>query len=94
MFINGIDGERPRWIRRRWNDVGLSADPQNIRRVSATRTFRMIGVNRATLKRRDGMFDCAGFVEGVGVNGDLNVVLFRNVQAAIDRCWRRAPVFV
>ena len=51
-------------------------------------------MDRATLERLDGLFYAARLVQGVGVNGDGNVVLFGYGEAVIDGGRRCAPVFV
>ena len=62
--------------------------------MAAAGAFGVIGVNRAVLERGDRVFDESGFVQRVGMNRDLNVEFIRDVQALIDRCRSRAPVFM
>src|SRR5580704_16856753 len=56
-----------RWSRRRWNDVWLAADLNDVRGVSASRPFRVKCVNGSALEGGDCIFDEAAFVEGVGM---------------------------
>ena len=62
--------------------------------MATARTFRVIGVNGATLERGQRVFDKARFIQGIGVNGDLHIVLLSHRQAAINGGRRGAPVFV
>ena len=63
-------------------------------RVPAAGAFGVVGVNRPAFERRDGVFDEAGLVEGVGMDRDLNVELFGDAEALIDGRRRRSPVLV
>ena len=60
----------------------------------ATGTFGVIGVNGAALEGGEGGFDEAGFVEGVGVDRHLHIVLIGDTQAVVDTRRGGAPVFV
>ena len=73
------------WQPRHLDDVG---------RVAAAGAFGMKGVDGAALERLDGVLDEAGFVERVGVDHHLHVVVVGDREAAVDRRRRRAPVFV
>ncbi len=66
----------------------------DVRRVAAAGAFGMEGVDGAALERLDGVLDEARFVERVGVDHHLDVVIVGDRQAAIDRRRRRAPVLV
>ena len=67
---------------------------QNVGCVPAAGPFGVEGAQRATFGGCDGVFYKAAFVQGVGVDGDLNVLLFGHIQAVANRCWGGAPVFV
>src|ERR1035437_8113593 len=60
----------------------------------AARAFGVEGPDGAAHERRAGGLDEAGFVQGVGVDGDLHVVLVGHGEAIVDRGRRRAPVLV
>jgi hypothetical protein len=62
--------------------------------VTATGAFGVVGVDGAALEGGEGGFDEAGFVEGVGVDRHLHVVLVGHAQAVVDAAGRGAPVLV
>ena len=62
--------------------------------MAAARAFGMVRMNRAAFDSRDRVFNEAGFIQGIGMDGDLDVVPVGDAQAAIDGSGRRAPVFV
>ena len=66
----------------------------DVGRVAASGAFGVVGVNRAAFERRHRVFDESRFVERIGVDRHLNVVLFGYFQAAVDGGRRRAPVLV
>jgi hypothetical protein len=74
-----------RWAARDLDDVG---------RVAAAGALGVEGVDGAALERLDGVLDEAGFVQRVGVDHHLDVVIVGDRQAAVDRRRRRAPVLV
>ena len=43
--------------------------------VAAACTFSMVSVNHTILEGCDRIFDKSGFVEGVGVDGNLNIII-------------------
>ena len=69
-------------------------DLDDVRRMAAAGAFGVEGVDGAALERLDRVLDEAGFVERVGVDHHLHVVIVGDRQAAIDRRRRRAPVLV
>ena len=73
---------------------GSPHDLDDVGRVAAARAFGVVGVDRAALERGDRVFDEARFVQRVGVDRDLHVVLVGDRQAVVDRRGRRAPVLV
>jgi len=84
VFVDGVDGERARRVGGGRQDVGLAANPDDVGRVSAAGAFGVIGVNRAAFEGADGILEVAGFVEGVGVDGDLDVEFIGDTEATID----------
>ena len=94
MLFDGVDRERPRRVGRGRQDIRLAGDADDVGRVTAARAFGVIGVDGAARDGADRVFDKAGFVERVGVNGDLDVEFVGDLQAGIDRGGCGAPVFV
>ncbi len=84
-FFERIYGERPRRGCRRWDDVCLTANLDDVWSVSATGSFRVKSVNRSSFESGDSVFDKSAFVERVSVDKNLNVHVVRNREAAIDR---------
>ena len=62
--------------------------------VAAAGAFGVVGVDCAVFEGGDGGFDEAGFVEGVGVDEALDVVLVADGEAGVDCDGCAAPVFV
>ena len=56
--------------------------------------FCVIGMDRSSFERCQGVLDKAGLVQRVGVNRDLNIVVIRHRQTTIDRGRRRAPILM
>jgi len=51
-------------------------------------------VNRPSFEGGDGIVDVARLVERIGVDRDLNVLLFSDPQTAVDRAGCGTPVLV
>ena len=94
MLVDGVARIGPRRIGRRRQHVLQSRDLDDVGRVAAAGAFGVEGVDGAALERLDGVLDEAGFVERVGVDHHLDVVIVGDRQAAVDRRRRRAPVLV
>ena len=62
--------------------------------MAAAGTFGVVGVDGAALEGAQGGFDEAGFIQGVGVNRHLHIVLIGHAQAVVDGRRGGAPVFV
>ena len=62
--------------------------------MSSAGTFRVERVDDAILEGFDGVFDESGFVERVGVDGDLDVHFVGDREADVDCAGSGAPVFV
>src|SRR5215813_11590164 len=63
---------------RRWNDVCLAADLDDVWGVSAAGSFCMKSVNRSAFKGRNCIFDKAAFVQRVGMDKNLHVEVVSN----------------
>ena len=73
---------------------GKTRHLDDVGRVAAAGALGVEGMDGAALEGRDGVLDEARFVQRVGVDHDLNVVIVGDREAAIDRRRRRAPVLV
>ena len=62
--------------------------------MAAPRPFGVISVDGSALEGGDGVLHKARFVQRIGVDGHLHVIVFRHAEAGIDRRWGGAPVFV
>jgi hypothetical protein len=62
--------------------------------MSSARTFAVKRVDRPAFEGGDCVFNKAAFIEGVGVDRNLNVHVVGNGKAAVYRCGCCAPVFV
>src|SRR5437016_4354463 len=71
-----------------------SAGLDDVGGVSASGPLGVVGMDRSSAKSGERVFDEARFVQGVGMNGDLDVVLLGDREAAIDRAGCRSPVLV
>ncbi len=87
MFFDGVDGEGAGRVGGGGQDVRFSGDADDVGGVTAARTFGVVGVDGAARDGADGVFDEAGLVEGIGVDGDLDVKLVGDTEARSR--WRR-----
>mmetsp|Transcript_45780 Transcript_45780/g.89457 ORF Transcript_45780/g.89457 Transcript_45780/m.89457 type:complete len:601 (+) Transcript_45780:993-2795(+) len=94
MFVDGIFRERPGGVGAAGQDVQRPAHRDDIGRVSAPRALAVVGVHSPSLERRERSLAARTLVEGVGVDGHLDVVVLRHPQAAVDGGRRGAPVLV
>src|ERR1700722_20726700 len=62
--------------------------------MAAARALGVEGVDGAALEGLDRVLDEARFVQRIGVDHDLDVVIVGNAEAAVDRSRRRAPVLM
>lgn len=62
--------------------------------MSAPSTLSMIGMNCASLDSFDGLFNETGFVQRVGVDKSLDIVIVADGEASIDSGWCGSPVLV
>jgi hypothetical protein len=75
-------------------DIGLTADFDDVRSMPATGALGVKAVNGPALEGRNSAFDKTTLVQRVGVDGDLHVHVIRDREAAIDGSRRRTPIFV
>ena len=94
MFVDRVDSVGTGWICGTGQDVRFAANTNDVGRMAAAGAFGVISVDDPAVDGFERGFDKTGLVEGVRVDGDLDVVLVCDFQAAID-CGRRGPpVFV
>ena len=74
--------------------VGLAADADDVGRVPPAGPLGVVGVDGPSLERGHRDVDEPRLVQGVGVDGDLDVEAVRLGQAAVDGGRGRAPVLV
>ena len=94
MFVHRVARERHRGIRGGWEYIAQTTDLDDIGRMTATRAFRVIGVDRAALEGSNGVFHESGFIQRVCVNRDLNVEFLCDTQTLVDRGRCGPPIFV
>src|ERR1700751_323808 len=82
------------WGRRSWNYVWFAADLDDVRGMSATRSFRMKCMNGPAFESGDRIFDEAAFVKRVCMDKNLHVHVIRNRQATVNGGGRRTPVLM
>eukprot|EP00968_Pinguiococcus_pyrenoidosus_P018363 scaffold1896_cov262-Pinguiococcus_pyrenoidosus.AAC.3 len=94
VLINRIGRVRPGRVRAARNHIRLAAHRDDVWGMAAPGPFAVVGVQRAPFEGCDRVLDVSALVQGVCVNGHLHVHVIRDSQAGIDRCRRRAPIFV
>ncbi len=94
VLVDRVDGERPSRVGAGRQDVGLAGDLDDVRGVPAAGTLGVKAVDRPALERRDRVGKEPALVQGVGVDGDLDVVLVGHRQAGVDDRKCCAPVLV
>ncbi len=62
--------------------------------MAAASALSMIGVNGASGNSGDGVFDKACFVDRIGMDSNLYIILVSDLQATIDSGRRRPPILV
>ena len=78
MLIHRIHGVRHGGVGGRRQHTRFTHQAQNIRRMPATGTFGMEGLDGAAANGLDGFLDKAAFIQRVGMDGDLNIHLIRH----------------
>jgi hypothetical protein len=94
MFVERIDRVGVGRIGRRRQTVHLAGDANDVGCVATARAFRVIHVNGTAADRLERVLDKAGFIERVGVDLHLKVVIVGDAQTRIDRRRHRTPVLV
>src|SRR5208337_4326291 len=94
VLVDRVDGDRPGRVGAGGQDVGLAGDLDDVRGVTAAGTFGVKAVDRPALDGRDRVCKEPALVEGVGVDGNLNVVFVGHGQAGVDDRQGGAPVLV
>ena len=94
VFVQRVDRERPCRIGRGRQYVGLATDLDDIRRMPAPGAFGMEGMDRPSLEGGNGVFDKAGFVQGVAMDKNLDIEIVGDAETGIDRRRGGAPVFM
>ena len=94
MLVERVLRIGPRRVGRRGQHVGQARDLHDVGRVAAARALGVEGVDGAALEGLDRVLDEARFVQRIGVDHHLDVVIVGDRQAAVDRRRRRAPVLV
>ena len=94
MLVDGVARERPRRVGRGRQHVLQAGDLDDVRRVAAAGALGVEGMDGAALEGFYGVLDEAGFVQRVGMQHHLDVVIVGDAEAVIDRRRRGAPVLV
>ena len=94
MLVHRVHREGHRGVRGRGQDIGLTTDLDDVGRMPAAGAFRMKRVNSPPFEGFDRIFDKPCFVQRIGVDGDLDIEVFRDIQTGRNRRRRGAPVFV
>ena len=94
MLGDGVDGIGARGIGGGRENVGKAGDAHDVGGVAAAGAFGVIGVNGAASDGGDGGFKEASFVDGVGVDGHLNVEFVGGFETGVDGRGGGAPIFV
>ena len=94
VLFQGVDGVGAGGVGGGGQHVQLAAHPDDVGGVPTACAFGVVGVDAAIFEGGDGVFHKACFVQGISVDGDLNIIVFGNVEAGVDRRWGGAPVFV
>jgi hypothetical protein len=77
----------------RSEDVVVAAQLQHVR-VAAAESLDVIGVDGPAVDGGDGLFDLAGFLVGIGVDADGDVVLLRDGEGGVHDGGVAGGVFV
>ena len=94
MLVYRVDRVRSGRVGRGRQDVGLTGHLDDVGGMSTTGALGVIGVDGALGHRGQRVLDEAGLVQGIGVDCDLDIEVFRHGQAVVDRRRCGAPVLV
>src|SRR3546814_2193708 len=84
MLVDRIHGIRHGRVGGRRQHIGEPGHLDDVRRMAATGAFGMEGVDGAVPERRDRILDKAAFIQRVGMDGDLDIMLLGDIQAVVD----------
>eukprot|EP01022_Parablepharisma_sp_SALTPOND_P030350 TRINITY_DN760_c2_g1_i1.p2 TRINITY_DN760_c2_g1~~TRINITY_DN760_c2_g1_i1.p2 ORF type:complete len:1290 (-),score=479.69 TRINITY_DN760_c2_g1_i1:1065-4934(-) len=94
VFVERIDREGTRRIGGGGQHVALAHGRNDVRRMAATGTLGVEGVDGTVLEGGQGVLQEATFIEGIGVDGHLDVHAVGHSQAVVDGRRGGAPVLV
>ena len=94
MLFQGVHREGPRRVGGGGQHVPEARHLDDVGRVPAAGALGVEGVDGAALEGGDSVLDEARFVQRVGVDHHLHVVIVGHRQRAVDGRGRRAPVLV
>src|SRR5579859_7080542 len=94
MLVQRVYRERHRGIGGGRQAVRFAANRDDVGSVASSGAFGVVCVNGASLESADGILHEAGFVDGVGVNRYLHVVLFGRGERGINRGRSSSPIFM
>ena len=94
VLVEGVHRVRPGRVRAAGQHVRVPGDGDDVRRVTASGTLRVVRVDAPAGDRGEGVLDEAGLVEGVAVQRHRDPVLPGHRQRGVDRRRGRAPVLV
>src|SRR3546814_2412748 len=84
LLVHGIHRVGHGRIGRRRQYIGEPGHLDDVRRMAAASAFGMEGVDGAVLEGGNRVLDEAALVQRIGMDGDLDVMLFGNRQAVVD----------
>ena len=94
MLGDRVHGQRSRGIGRRRQDVRKPRNFDDVGSVAAAGAFGVIGVDGPAADGGDGVVDKPGFIQRVGVDGDLNIELVGDLKASVDCSRGGSPILV
>ncbi|CFR37432.1 Uncharacterised protein [Mycobacterium tuberculosis] len=94
MLVKGVHRMRAGRIGRAGQYIRLRRDGNDVRCVPAAGALGVVGVNRTSGDRADGVLDESGLIESVGVQRNLHPGHVGDRQAGVDGRRGRSPVFV
>mmetsp|Transcript_16537 Transcript_16537/g.24247 ORF Transcript_16537/g.24247 Transcript_16537/m.24247 type:complete len:227 (-) Transcript_16537:16-696(-) len=94
MLIHGIPRVWTGGVGAAGQHVGFPRHTNDIGCVSSTGSLGVIRVDGSIFGSGDASLAHGGFVEGIGVDGDLNVVCFCHGEAVIDGGWCGTPILM
>jgi hypothetical protein len=92
VFVESVTSVGAGGVGGRRKDVVVLYDRDNVWCMATSCAFGMVSVDRAVLESCDSGLDESTFVQGIGMNQYLNIMLVRYSEAVINCCRRRTPV--